>query len=342
MKVFEKQRIIFRIVKSLIAGFLFPNLLFGTINGLGGEVEIEPINTDMVILLVDKKNLRADLMTWPKNQSKSALLMSFRIAIGKGEGDKQYEGDNKTPEGIYLAQNFINTSRLPKKYGSLAIPINFPNPIDEHLGKTGYGIWLHGVDNSGRINEEKVTEGCVAFYNKDIKNLSRWIKPYQSVVLIVNKKEDANLNSDLAAVREVTSNWLGAWSNKDLAGYLGYYDSGFRHKGMNLEQYKIYKRKIFSNYTNIQVSAFDQRFFSNGKFAMAIMNQNFNGDNRYIAKGRKILYLEKKKDGGWLIIREVYENRRLSFLTFKESEIQSHFKDSPSAKLFRISEKIWN
>lgn len=338
----EKQWIIFWIVKMLMVWFISPHILYGTINNLGAKAEIEPINTDMVILLVDKKNLRADLVTWPKDQNKSKLLMSFRIAIGKAKGDKQFEGDNKTPEGIYLAQNFIDKSRLPKKYGSLAIPINFPNPIDKYLGKTGYGIWLHGVDDKTRISKAKVTEGCVAFYNKDIKNLSRWIKPFQSVVIIVEQKEEANSDSDIAAIKMATNSWLDAWSNKDINEYLGHYGSDFRYKGMDLAQYRIYKQKIFDNYKKIQVVAFDQRFFSNGKFAMAIMNQNFNGDDRYIAKGRKILYLEKKDLGNWQIIREVYENKRLSFLTFKESEIQTYFKDSPSAKIFRISEKIWN
>ena len=47
----------------------------------------------------------------------------------------------------------------------------FPNDYDKDLGKTGYGIWLHGVEDDSRIEKANVTEGCVAFYNADIKLL---------------------------------------------------------------------------------------------------------------------------------------------------------------------------
>lgn len=315
---------------------------FATVGGLRAEVQEEPINTDMVFLLIDKKSLRADLRTWPKDPKKSNLLMSFRIAIGKSEGDKQFEGDNKTPEGIYLAQKFIDTSGLPKKYGSTAIPINFPNPFDKHRGKTGHGIWLHGVDNSGRIGVEKVTEGCVAFYNKDIKKLSRWVQPYQSVVMIVDGQESVNHPKDISEIKNLTEKWLEAWKSKQEENYFSYYSEDFKLKGMKLPVFKQYKSRIFKNYKQMEVNTFDHRYFSNGKYAVAMMNQDFNGDNRYIANGRKILYWEKSEQGGWEIIREVYENRRLTFFTFRESEIFSHFKDSPSAKLFQISKKTWN
>ena len=78
--------------------------------------------------------------------------MKFKIAIGKEKGDKQYEGDNKTPEGIYLLI-VLSTVAFPEKYGPLALPINFPNDFDKDQGKTGHGIWLHGVADDSRVKK---------------------------------------------------------------------------------------------------------------------------------------------------------------------------------------------
>lgn len=315
---------------------------FTSINGLGAEVKIKPINTDMVFLLIDKKNLRADLMTWPEKTDEAALLMSFQIAVGKAVGDKQKQGDNKTPEGIYITQGFIPGNTLPPRYGAMAIPINFPNPVDRYMGKTGYGIWLHGVENKGRIAEKQVTRGCVAFYNKDIKQLANWVRAHQTVVMIVNGKGTVNSSHDLGRVRQLTAAWQTAWQSRDIVRYSDFYSANFRHKAMGKNAYRAHKKAVFAAYTNMSVAMDNHRYFSNGRYAIAVMNQDFNGDNRYVAKGRKILYWEKTPTGDWKILREIYENRRLTFLTFKGSDAKEQFKDSPSAKLFKISDKTWN
>ena len=107
---------------------------------------------DIVYLEIDKKKLIARLKTLPPIGEKSKLLTKpFKIAIGKIRGNKEKRGDNKTPEGIYLSQPHITKNLYRGKYGDLAIPINYPNPYDLHMKKTGYGIWLHGAGNDKRI-----------------------------------------------------------------------------------------------------------------------------------------------------------------------------------------------
>ena len=145
-------------------------------------------DSQMILLTVDKTKLTASLKTWPTDASAARQLRNFRIAIGKASGDKQVEGDNKTPEGVYFAQGHIDGRGLPERYGAMAIPLDFPNPVDRLQGKTGHGIWLHGVDDDKRIEEAMVTEGCVAFYNPDIARLRNWLKGHQGVVVIA---EDA-------------------------------------------------------------------------------------------------------------------------------------------------------
>ena len=287
---------------------------------------------EMIYLLVDKQKLKADLMTWGNTKDKSEKLMSYRIAIGKAEGDKQREGDNKTPEGIYITQEIIDGRGLPAKYGPFAIPIDFPNPPDLAAKKTGYGIWLHGVEKDKRIEAAKVTEGCVAFYNSDIVMLKSWLRPFQGVVVIADTTEGVNRESDVASVLEHTKEWYAAWQNRNIANYLDAYHQDFRYKRMNRRLFSKYKERVFSKYKEMNVDISNIRVFSHEKYAMAIMNQNFNGDNRYVTQGRKILYWNRTEDGGWKIRHEVFERRRLKFSNYSQMEFARLRLDSPSSK----------
>jgi murein L,D-transpeptidase YafK len=279
--------------------------------------------SEMVVITVDKAALKASLTTWPADFRQAKGLREFPIAIGKAEGDKQRQGDNRTPEGIYFTQNHISDSELPEKYGPLAIPIDFPNPMDRVEQKTGYGIWLHGVEYAGRIEEAKVTEGCVAFYNDDIQKLGAWLKPFQATVIIASDKSQVNKEEDLAAVQAVTTTWMKAWQDRNIEGYIAGYDEGFRHQGMDKAAYRDYKSRVFGSYKQMKVDFTNLRVFSHPKYAVAIMNQDFNGDGRFISIGRKVLYLLKQPDGSFRIRREIFDEHPVTIPSFTAQEIAS-------------------
>jgi murein L,D-transpeptidase YafK len=328
------------------------NVLIGMIAGmlasvslaLGTEALAESKNTglsataeqekDMLFLLVDKSNLRADLKTWPENPERSELLASFRIAIGKEEGDKQVEGDNKTPEGIYFAQEIIDGNTLPAKYGPFAIPIDFPNPLDRSWGKTGYGIWLHGVERDARVEEAKVTEGCVAFYNADIDSLTKWLKPQHSVIIISKEQSVVNKSEDLAIVNAATQSWLKAWQIRDLDAYIAAYAPSFRYRNMGLDRFKSYKQRVFNSYKNMNVNMSQIRVFTHDRYAISIMNQDFNGDDRYVSKGRKVLYWTRQDNGSWRISHEAFGSSRFEMQPFSRDFIAKLARESPSSRLF--------
>lgn len=288
------------------------------------------VNRDVIVLAVDKTHLQAELKTLPEDMEKSNTLMTFRIAIGKEEGDKQSEGDNRTPEGIYFSQNMIDDAKLPEKYGPKAIPINFPNPYDQMLGKTGHGIWLHGVEADQRVEQAKVTEGCVAFYNADIQMLSRWLTPFQSIVVIANDSTEVNRPQDVKDVRDATMDWLHGWENRDVKQYIAHYGTGFLFENKDIKRYEQHKERIFKSYRKMTLKTDNLRIITHPKYAMAIMNQDFNGDDRYISKGRKILYWQRNDQGQWRIAREVFENRRIELFSFTADEIAKLSENSPS------------
>ncbi len=64
--------------------------------------------------------------------------------------------------------------------------------------------------------------------------------------------------------------WKENWENKNINGYIGYYEKDFFYSGRNLDQFKAYKRKLNNLYrfikvilSNINIYAFDNYFVVN-------------------------------------------------------------------------------
>jgi len=302
-------------------------------------LDIRDKNNELVFLLVDKTRLKADLLTWPEERKDSEKLVSFRIAIGKETGDKQKSGDNKTPEGIYFAKSILNGRHLPAKYGPVAIPIDFPNPLDRFLGKTGYGIWLHGVEQDSRIEAANVTEGCVAFYNADIRSLSQWLMPAESIIVIAKDATQVNRPEDVDEVKKLVGDWTSAWNDRDVDRYISYFIPNFRSfdKKMNLKNYRKYKQRVFASYENMSVKMQDVRVFTHDRYAVAIMNQDFTGDERYRAFGRKVLYWQRLDEGGWKLFHEEFDERPMRFTNLSREKIANIIRTSPSTKFLQDS-----
>ncbi len=49
--------------------------------------------------------------------------------------------------------------------------MNYPNPIDQRLKKTGGGIWLHSTNDETRIEKGLDSRGCVVAANNDLKEI---------------------------------------------------------------------------------------------------------------------------------------------------------------------------
>ena len=102
------------------------------------------------------------------------VVRSFRVALGRQpRGAKVYEGDGKTPEGLYWLDALKPDSRFYK-----AIRISYPNRSDRdrarHLGKSAGGaIMVHGVpDDLLSWGADHYlfnwTEGCIAVTNDEM------------------------------------------------------------------------------------------------------------------------------------------------------------------------------
>jgi len=109
--------------------------------------------------------------------SKGKLIVHYKIALGKQpEGAKTYEGDLKTPEGLYTINDRNPNSGYHKNLG-----ISYPNAEDiaraKALGKpTGGDIKIHALENGkgyiGKLHRWKDwTNGCIALDNPEMDEL---------------------------------------------------------------------------------------------------------------------------------------------------------------------------
>ncbi|MCB2055562.1 MAG: L,D-transpeptidase family protein [Geminicoccaceae bacterium] len=119
-------------------------------------------------IVVTKSKRRLDLLRGGE------VVRSFRVALGRQpRGAKVYEGDGKTPEGLYWLDALKPDSRFYK-----AIRISYPNRSDRdrarHLGKSAGGaIMVHGVpDDLLSWGADHYlfnwTEGCIAVTNDEM------------------------------------------------------------------------------------------------------------------------------------------------------------------------------
>jgi murein L,D-transpeptidase YafK len=294
---------------QLFVGILTSLTLYAAIKPLEVPPK-EQFLSDLLLLQVDKSSLRARLHFLTPGVAAPPAIKDFDIALGKELGDKQREGDNRTPEGIYFIKSpfrLANEKLRKEKYGPFAIPIDYPNPIDKIEKKTGHGIWFHGAGQDARMEKANVTEGCVAFFNRDIDKLARFLRPTNTIVLIADNIWEVNLDKDRASLQNQTQSWIEAWQKRDVDRYISHYDPEFRFRNKDRQGYRNYKRAVFSKYKKMDVRISEQRFLTHPKYGVTIMNQSFNGDNKYVSRGRKILYWKRDGYGQWKILFERFQ-----------------------------------
>ena len=133
----------------------------------------KPLDTSMQIDKIQVIKHKRELKVF----SNGKLLKTYKISLGKKPIEKkEFEGDKRTPEGIY----FIN-DKNPESGYYLNLGISYPNESDkvnaEKMNKKPGGqIKIHGLKNGfgfiGKFHRFfDWTQGCIALTNKEIKEL---------------------------------------------------------------------------------------------------------------------------------------------------------------------------
>lgn len=170
------------------------------------ETTVEPIDVEVIAreqpnIFVDKSEERLYLVrNGELVEEPNGGWVSWPVSFGQGvdEGDKEQEGDKRTPEGLYVYSDYSSSS---KYHGSLLI--HYPSPedaerafsesrIDANIkneilrsaknqnpppmltGMGGY-ILVHGTHKNGEVFPSNIrylwTDGCVGMSNDDIDAL---------------------------------------------------------------------------------------------------------------------------------------------------------------------------
>ena len=119
-------------------------------------------------VLVDKSDRKLHLV------QSGEVFRTFDIALGiRPVGDKEYEGDFRTPEGRYTLG-----MRNPNSEYFLSIHVSYPNRQDIREARAkgldpGGAIMIHGQPNNPTRSEayyrtQDWTNGCIAVSNSDM------------------------------------------------------------------------------------------------------------------------------------------------------------------------------
>lgn len=162
-------------MRKLVLFILSVFLLSGTVYYFVPEKSLSK-DADITKLVVHKSERKMLAYAGDK------LLKTYTISLGHNPvGPKQYEGDNRTPEGDYFIDGKNANSVCHKNLG-----ISYPNETDaalaKKLGKSAGGeIKIHGLKNGqgfiGKFHRLKDwTNGCIGVTDAEIEELYDHVK----------------------------------------------------------------------------------------------------------------------------------------------------------------------
>jgi murein L,D-transpeptidase YafK len=237
------------------------------------------------------------------------LVEDYYTTLGKRGIEKEREGDQKTPIGVYEVTSKIPGSKLPDLYGWGAFPINYPNAWDRMRGKTGYGIWLHGVPSDTYARAPSASDGCIALANPDLAELGKRVQAGATPVIITGRAEwltpEAWRAESSAFMRQLEA-WRKDWESLDTGRYLAHYSRDFRSGSMNIAAWREHKQRVNAAKTRIKVSLANVSVFRNpGKQSLIAVtfDQDYRSNN-LAQQTRKRQYWIEEDDGRWKIVYE--------------------------------------
>ena len=175
---------------------------------------------------------RSRLYLFENSQAGLKLVADYYASVGKLGIEKFIEGDQRTPLGVYFITSRLDPATLKDFYGAGALPINYPNPLDQKRGKTGSGIWLHGTPPDQFSRAPLATDGCVALANPDLERILRTVEPRSTPVVIAPQLQwtpSQKLQAEHQSFESVLSAWHAAKSDGDMRRLMGFYAPDFQN-----------------------------------------------------------------------------------------------------------------
>ena len=293
-------------------------------------------------VLVAEKSTHA-LHLYKNADGKPELVRTYQIATGKKAGDKETEGDFRTPEGIYNFVDFLTNKQLLAQsgpqaaiYGAGAFVTDYPNVIDKNImKKTGSGIWLHSTNDETRIDKGLDSRGCVVTANNELIEVSKYLELNKTPIVIVQDLlylNEKTYNTQREELKKLVDNWLDAWKKKDIEAYASFYHPAeFTDSKGKFAAYKAYKKAVFSNPGMPKIELDHVSILKSKNYAVITFTQNYQSKT-INDTGRKLLYLRQDENYNWKIVSEVFTKNGM--------ENMDKVAFEPSLRFFKEGEAI--
>lgn len=215
-------------------------------------------------ILVDTR--RSRLFVFANAAGSPRLVTDFYVSVGKNGVEKQREGDQKTPLGVYTIVS--SKEKLPDFYGPGAFPISYPNEWDRQQGRGGYGIWLHGTPSETYSRPPRATDGCIVLANEDLKRLAKYVDVGRTPVVVSGAAEwvePSRWDGSRREFLDAFEQWRTDWESLDTERYLAHYSRQFRADGKDLAAWGAHKRKVNAGKSWVKVGVANLSVFGHAE-----------------------------------------------------------------------------
>ncbi|MDR2489672.1 MAG: L,D-transpeptidase family protein [Desulfovibrio sp.] len=246
------------------------------------------------LIAVDKSRQRLSLF-----ERRSPLMQTRLLSCttGQVEGDKEKEGDLKTPEGIYFVVQRIESGLEYLKYGNEAYTLNYPNPVDRIRKKTGYGIWIHG---RGEPLAPLQTQGCISLNNEDLASIRDTLYPGAPVALTESfsfpPDEGGRDVASASVLEKQVRAWAKAWSQRSPLMFDFYDKQAYSiAQGEEFSRFRAHKESLFKRLPWIRNSIRDIQILRGPGYWVTWFHQDYRAPNLSTSGVRRLYWAQDSK-----------------------------------------------
>ena len=258
------------------------------------------------VLLFDAEYSR--LYVFQNHEGTPHLIADYYASAGKDGMNKEREGDNRTPSGVYKITHTLDDDQLPELYGIGAYVLNYPNRWDQTLRRSGSGIWLHGVPRITYSRPPETSRGCIVSSNSVMQWLKDRIDPTQTPVVLANRVDWLDTVSWQAHRKQLLlmiEQWQSDWQSLDVERYLEHYSEEYQDAKLDYQQMlnqtrRNAKQKTFVKVAIKEIDLF--RYSTKPERYIVHFDQEYKSNNYNIAYRKKQMW--QREDGEWKIIFE--------------------------------------
>lgn len=232
------------------------------------------------------------------------------MSIGQAGVGKEKAWDRKTPLGVYFITESLDTSKLPDKYGVAAFPLDYPNAWDRFNKRTGYGIWLHGVDHNNPERPPLDTDGCLSLPNDELLQLVGRLQPLVTPVIVARELDwvsPAKIGALRREFRVALDKWRESLEQGDLITHLSLYADDFVYRDMSRDEWSSFRLGVFETRSLDSVALDDVMLIADPEeedLYLSRFTQILRTDSGPVTTTKRLYWRRSSDAGQWRIVAE--------------------------------------